>query len=255
MVYTLIHLTLYNSDWCNGDDTWASPIVRLVSSPPDQLLHSSSSVFSQKGKGVYTWARSGGSKEVLGHHWVNHSLLLPISTFPPQLQTMVQTPAWKSLQLAPLELKHQSYVHQFSPSTLTHSLYSLPHHELTHLFGVTTLCPQDCYIAAEWQVMATTYNGENDILTSPTTRNEKNWTWTFLGFLCHLLCRRTSSRPLHCNWAMCRNYKLWWGGNLLTSLIISQEPNLTISRLSFQLATNPLTAVCPQVPTNPGDYI
>ena len=48
-----------------------------------------------------------------------------------------------------LELKHQSYVHRFSPSTLTHSLYSLPHHELTHSFGVTTLCPQDCYIAAE----------------------------------------------------------------------------------------------------------
>ena len=28
-------------------------------------------------------------------------------------------------------------------------LYSLPHRELTHSFGVTTLCPQDCYIAAE----------------------------------------------------------------------------------------------------------
>ena len=48
-----------------------------------------------------------------------------------------------------LELKHQSYVHRFSPSTLTHSLYSLPHRELMHSFGLTTLCPQDRHIAAE----------------------------------------------------------------------------------------------------------
>ena len=48
-----------------------------------------------------------------------------------------------------LELKHQSYVHRFSPSTLTHSLYSLPYRELMHSFGVITFCPQDCCIAAE----------------------------------------------------------------------------------------------------------
>ena len=154
-----------------------------------------------------------------------------------------------------LELKHQSYVHQFLSSTQTHSLYSLPHCELMHSFGITTLCPQDCYIAAKWQVMATTYNGKNDILTSLTTRNEKNRTWTFLGFLCHLLCGKTSSRPLHCEWVMCRNYKIQQGSNPLTSLAISQEPNLTISRLSFPLATNPLTMVPPQVQTDPGDYI
>ena len=122
-VHTLIHLILHNSDCRNGDDdTRASPIVRLVSSPPGQLLHSSS-VFSQKGKGVYTRVRSGGGKEVSGRRWVNHTLLLPISTFPPQLQTMVRTPTRKSRQPTPLELKYQSYVHRFSQH-----IHSTPSH-------------------------------------------------------------------------------------------------------------------------------
>ena len=83
MVHTLIHLILYNSDWPNGDDdTRASPIVRLVSSLPDQLLHSSSSVFSQKGKSVHTRARSGGGEGVSG---VAGRITLSFCLFSPSL--------------------------------------------------------------------------------------------------------------------------------------------------------------------------
>ena len=96
-IHTSIHLILYNSDWHNGNgDTRAFPIIKLVFSPLDHLFCPSlSSVFKnlpylmgfqwtvvRMGRDGWRCLCSSEEWGWQGRCWVNHSLLLPISTFP-----------------------------------------------------------------------------------------------------------------------------------------------------------------------------